>query len=79
MKKLTRRKFLKTSIGSIGGLVLSKPLLASLQFIPEIDNPLDFYPDRDWKKSIANNFVMTTLFISYAPPMIPATVCLRLM
>jgi len=50
MSKITRREFLSVSLASIGGLVASNPLLASLKFVPEIDNPLDFYPDREWEK-----------------------------
>jgi nitrate reductase alpha subunit len=48
--KITRREFLKMSLTSLVGLMISKPLLASLKFIPEIDNPLDYYPDRDWER-----------------------------
>lgn len=47
---ITRRDFIKTSMAAITALGLSRPSLASLKFIPEIDNPLDFYPDRDWEK-----------------------------
>ncbi|HIE30045.1 TPA: molybdopterin oxidoreductase, partial [Candidatus Poribacteria bacterium] len=56
MNEITRRKFLSMSLASIGGLALSEPLLANLQFIPEIDNPLDFYPDRDWEKIYRDQF-----------------------
>lgn len=56
MKKITRRKFLKVSLATVIGLIVSKPLLASLQFIPEIDNPLEFYPDRDWEKIYHDQF-----------------------
>ena len=50
MKKFTRKEFIKISATSLAGLLLSEPLLASLKFIPEIDNPLEFYPERDWEK-----------------------------
>ena len=50
MKKITRSEFLKISAVTLAGLALNKPLLAALKFIPEIDNPLDFYPERDWEK-----------------------------
>ena len=56
MKKITRRKFLKASLVTAAGVIISKPLLASLQFIPEIDNPLEFYPDRDWEKIYHDQF-----------------------
>src|SRR3989338_11496500 len=55
-KKYTRRQFLKTSAATIIGVVISKPLLASLTFVPEIDNPLDYYPNRDWEKIYRNQF-----------------------
>lgn len=50
MSKITRRDFLNISLVSIGGLAVSKPLFANLKTIPEIGNPLDFYPERDWEK-----------------------------
>jgi nitrate reductase alpha subunit len=62
MKKLTRRKFLKLSISSFAGLALTEPLLASLKFIPEIDNPLDFYPDRDWEKIYRQQYKYDSTF-----------------
>lgn len=62
MKKITRREFLKISAISIGSILVSKPLLASLKFIPEIDNPLDFYPDRDWEKIYRNQFNYDSTF-----------------
>ncbi len=55
-KKLTRRQFLKVSAAAIAGVAISKPLLATLKFIPEVDNPLEFYPDRDWEKIYRNQF-----------------------
>ena len=36
MKKITRKQFLKISIASLAGIIVSKPLLAALKFIPEI-------------------------------------------
>lgn len=56
MKKITRRKFIKISLASVVGLAVSQPVLASLKFIPEIDNPLEFYPDRAWEKIYRNQF-----------------------
>src|SRR3989338_852053 len=56
MKKITRREFLKVSLVTAASLAMSEPLLATLKFIPEIDNPLDFYPDRDWEKIYRNQF-----------------------
>ena len=62
MKKLTRKKFLKISIASIAGLVVSSPLLASLKFVAEVDNPLDFYPDRDWEKIYRDQYRYDSTF-----------------
>lgn len=56
MKKLTRKKFLKLSAASLGALLLNRPALANLQFVPEIDNPLEFYPQRDWEKIYRDQF-----------------------
>ncbi|WP_096206654.1 molybdopterin-dependent oxidoreductase [Candidatus Methanoperedens nitratireducens] len=55
-EKVTRRGFVKTSLAAIAALSLSRPVLASLKFIPEIDNPLDFYPARDWEKIYRDQF-----------------------
>jgi nitrate reductase alpha subunit len=44
------------SLASLGGLLLTEPLLAALKFVPEIDNPLEFYPDRDWEKIYRDQF-----------------------
>ena len=62
MKKLTRKKFLKLSTATLGVLLLSEPLLASLKFVPEIDNPLEFYPERDWEKIYRNQFKYDSYF-----------------
>ncbi len=56
MKKLTRREFLKISAASVGLLLVNKPLLAALKFIPEIDNPLEYYPERDWERIYRDQF-----------------------
>ncbi|RIK35524.1 MAG: molybdopterin oxidoreductase, partial [Chloroflexi bacterium] len=51
MPRLTRRRFLKLSAAALGSgaaAVLTRDL-AFLQQIPEITNPLDYYPNRDWE------------------------------
>ncbi|MCM8778743.1 MAG: molybdopterin-dependent oxidoreductase [Candidatus Omnitrophica bacterium] len=62
MKKFTRKEFLKLSAASLGSLLLSEPLLASLKFVPEIDNPLEFYPQRDWEKIYRKQFKYDSTF-----------------
>jgi nitrate reductase alpha subunit len=51
MSRVTRRDFLKLSGVTLGGgaAALLMRDLAFLQQIPEIGNPLDFYPNRDWE------------------------------
>jgi nitrate reductase alpha subunit len=68
MKKLTRKEFLKLSAVTIAALAAGKPLLASLKFIPEIDNPLDFYPDRDWEKIYRNQYKYDEVFYFLCAP-----------
>lgn len=53
---ITRRQFLKISLTSLGGLLISKPLLSGLTFVPDIDNPLEYYPGRDWEKIYRSQF-----------------------
>lgn len=62
MKKITRREFLKVSAATIAGLAAGKPLLAALKFVPEIDNPLDYYPDRNWEKIYHSQFKHDSTF-----------------
>lgn len=47
---------------------MSEPLLASLKFIPEIDNPLEFYPDRDWEKIYRSQFTHDSTFYFLCAP-----------
>ena len=56
MGNITRRNFLRLSTLGVAGLGLKSPLLSQLQFIPEVDNPLDFYPDRDWERIYRRQF-----------------------
>ena len=62
MKKFTRKQFLKLSAATIAALAASKPILAALKHIPEIDNPLEFYPDRDWEKIYRSQFKFDSTF-----------------
>lgn len=56
MEKLTRRKFIKICGTSIAGLSAGAPALSALKYIPEIDNPLDFYPERGWERIYRDQF-----------------------
>jgi len=54
--EISRRRFLKMSLVSVGGLMIAAPRLSALDFVPEIDNPLDYYPARDWERIYRNQF-----------------------
>ncbi|MBI2069603.1 MAG: molybdopterin-dependent oxidoreductase [Elusimicrobia bacterium] len=49
-KNFNRREFLKYSGASAAVLMASEPLFALLEPIVKTDNPLDYYPSRDWEK-----------------------------
>ncbi len=49
-KKLSRREFLKFSGAGAGLLLAGEPLFALLAPAANTDNPLDYYPSRDWEK-----------------------------
>ncbi len=54
--EISRRRFLKMSLVYVGGLMIAAPRLAAFDFVPEIDNPLDYYPARDWERIYRNQF-----------------------
>ncbi len=49
-KRLSRRGFLKLSGSGAALLFANEPLFALLKPIVTTDNPLDYYPSRDWEK-----------------------------
>ena len=53
---ITRRHFVKLSLASLGTAMMQKPLLHAFDFLSEIDNPLQFYPSRDWERIYRNQF-----------------------
>lgn len=60
----SRRRFL-TGLGGLGVFALSKSAVAAeLRFFQPtlVDNPLSFYPDRDWEKSYRNIFAHDSQF-----------------
>jgi len=56
MSDLARRDFLAGIMASLAGMATGGPLLAGLRSIPEIDNPLDHYPERDWERIYRDQF-----------------------
>lgn len=49
-EKLSRRGFLGASLVALASAGSAEPLLASLSFVTEVDNPLEAYPERDWER-----------------------------
>ena len=45
---LNRRQFITSSGAGAGFLMAGEPLFALLKPIVTTDNPLDYYPSRDW-------------------------------
>lgn len=67
----SRREFLKISAIGVGGasLLWSSPTsLFYLQGIPEIDNPLDFYPNRSWERIYRNQYKFDSSFTYICSP-----------
>lgn len=78
-RKITRRGVLK------GGAAAAAMVLEALHQTPafagraltpvtKVDNPLEYYPDRDWEKFTAINTPMTALSLSFVRPMTPTPV-----
>ncbi|GFP18847.1 nitrate reductase / nitrite oxidoreductase, alpha subunit [Candidatus Hakubella thermalkaliphila] len=62
MQEITRREFVKMGMASMAGLFLRGLELSSLQFVPEVDNPLDSYPERGWEKIYRDQFRYDSTF-----------------
>ena len=54
-KGFTRRDFLQMAAGGLA-VTTTQPAFAAIKFIEDVDNPLDFYPSRDWEKIYRNQF-----------------------
>ncbi len=55
--KVSRRRFLKATVTVTGVALAADALgLSGFQFVPDIQNPLQFYPDRDWEKIYRDQF-----------------------
>lgn len=68
---VSRRRFLKVGAGAAGAATLAyflKPELSLLQPVQGIDNPLDFYPDRDWEQVYRNQYAYDSSFTFVCAP-----------
>jgi len=69
-KEISRRQFVKVGIAIAGAgaasLYLSR--LAFLQTTPDIGNPLEFYPNRDWEKAYRDLYRSDESFIFLCAP-----------
>ena len=70
-KRYSRREFLKIGAAGVGGATLLWSTPASLFYlkgIPEIGNPLAFYPNRDWEKIYRNQYKFDSSFTYICSP-----------
>src|SRR3990172_7675451 len=66
---VTRREFLEAAGTTVGGLVLAQALpLRLLQPLATIDNPLGFYPDRNWEKVYRDQYRYDSSFTFVCSP-----------
>ncbi|MBM3123500.1 MAG: molybdopterin oxidoreductase [Chloroflexi bacterium] len=70
MPNFSRRDFLKLSLvaGGASLALLRDHRMAYLQTIPGIDNPLDYYPNRDWEKVYRNLYETDSSFTFLCAP-----------
>src|SRR3972149_4276863 len=68
--RITRRGFLKIAGGSVAAAAASMltSQLSFLQTIPEIANPLAFYPSRDWEKAYRDLYRVDSQFTFLCAP-----------
>ncbi|MBI5725155.1 MAG: molybdopterin-dependent oxidoreductase [Planctomycetes bacterium] len=52
---ISRRGLLQIGLSGLA-LAMGKPLLSALKLVDDIDNPMDFYPNRDWEKMYRDVF-----------------------
>jgi len=66
---LTRREFLEMASGTVGGLVVAQAIpLRLLQPLATIENPLGFYPDRNWEKVYRDQYRYDSSFTFVCSP-----------
>ncbi|MBI2886432.1 MAG: molybdopterin-dependent oxidoreductase [Chloroflexi bacterium] len=70
MQPINRRRFLQIGGATVAGLSASLMLrdLAFLDPIPEIDNPLAFYPSRNWEKVYRDLYKFDSTFAFLCAP-----------
>ncbi|MCL6643141.1 MAG: molybdopterin-dependent oxidoreductase, partial [Candidatus Bipolaricaulota bacterium] len=66
---VSRRSFLKTT-AALTGVALATDVLGlqGFKFVPEIKNPLEFYPNRDWEKIYRDQFRYDSSFTFLCAP-----------
>ncbi len=67
--KVSRRRFLKAT-ATITGVALAADALGlqGFKFVPDIQNPLQFYPNRDWEKIYRDQFRYDSSFTFLCAP-----------
>lgn len=66
---VSRRRFLKTTAAIAGAALATDALgLQGLRFVPDIQNPLQFYPNRDWEKIYRDQFRYDSSFTFLCAP-----------
>ncbi len=67
--KVSRRRFLKATATIIGSALAADALgLQGFRFVPDIPNPLQFYPSRDWEKIYRDQFRYDSSFTFLCAP-----------
>lgn len=67
-KRFSRRAFIKISGVGLGALLIEKEALALLKPVPEIDNPLEYYPQRGWEKIYRDMYSYDSTFTFLCAP-----------
>ncbi|MDP2947959.1 MAG: molybdopterin-dependent oxidoreductase, partial [Chloroflexota bacterium] len=71
MPKITRRRFLilgGAAAAAATATLVIEPRLAFLQTVPTIDNPLQFYPERDWESIYRDQYRYDSSFTFICAP-----------
>ena len=65
---LDRRSFIKTGSLSAAALLIGLPELKFLQFLESVENPLEYYPNRDWEKVYRDQYRYDSSFTFVCTP-----------